>query len=115
MKILYGMHRPDAGTILIDGREVTFKRPHDAIDAGIGMVHQHFMLADNLTVLENIILGDEPSRRAASTPTRPRTRSPSSAARYGLAVDPDARVEDLGVGGASGSRSSRCSSAARAS
>src|SRR6187401_987871 len=58
MKILYGMQRPDEGTILVRGHEVRFRSPKDAIDAGIGMVHQHFMLADNLTVLENIILGD---------------------------------------------------------
>src|SRR3954451_13277835 len=62
MKILYGMQRPDEGTIQIDGREVTFHSPSDAIDAGVGMVHQHFMLADNLTVLENVVLGSEPSK-----------------------------------------------------
>src|SRR6476619_1285623 len=61
MKILYGMQRPDEGTIRVDGREVHFRSPKDAIAAGIGMVHQHFMLADNLTVLENVILGAEPS------------------------------------------------------
>ena len=62
MKTLYGMHRPDEGTILLDGREVHFRSPADAIAAGIGMVHQHFMLADNFTVLENIVLGSEPTR-----------------------------------------------------
>src|SRR5205814_2367573 len=61
MKILYGMQRPDEGTISIDGREVHFRSPKDAIAAGIGMVHQHFMLADNLTVLENVVLGSEPT------------------------------------------------------
>ena len=60
MKILYGMQRPDSGEILVNGEVVNFKTPNDAIDAGIGMVHQHFMLADNFTVLENIILGSEP-------------------------------------------------------
>src|SRR3712207_736425 len=59
MKILYGMQQPDEGTIRVDGREVRFRSPSDAIRAGIGMVHQHFMLADNLTVLENVLLGAE--------------------------------------------------------
>ncbi len=58
------MQRPDSGEILVNGKEVHFKNPNDAIDAGIGMVHQHFMLADNFTVLENIILGSEPKHGA---------------------------------------------------
>src|SRR5947207_15399918 len=64
MKILYGMQRPDEGAIRVEGREVHFRSPKDAIATGIGMVHQHFMLADNLTVLENIVLGFEPARGA---------------------------------------------------
>jgi len=63
MKILYGLHQPDEGTITVNGVEHRFRSPGDAIASGIGMVHQHFMLADNLTVLENIILGFEPTRR----------------------------------------------------
>ncbi|MDQ1624631.1 MAG: ral nucleoside transport system ATP-binding protein, partial [Actinomycetota bacterium] len=63
MNTLYGMHRPDEGTILVEGAPVTFQSPADAIAAGIGMVHQHFMLADNLTVLENVVLGSEPRTR----------------------------------------------------
>src|SRR5690242_18608771 len=59
MKILYGMYRPDEGEILIDGKQTTLSTPQQAIAAGIGMVHQHFMLADNLTVLENVVLGAE--------------------------------------------------------
>src|SRR3954470_4773802 len=59
MKILYGMQRPDEGSIEVDGAEVTFHTPADAIARGIGMVHQHFKLADNLTVLENVVLGAE--------------------------------------------------------
>src|SRR5664279_1877806 len=55
MKTLYGMHQPEAGTIIVDGVQHVFRSPSDAIAAGIGMVHQHFMLADNFTVLENII------------------------------------------------------------
>ena len=60
MKILYGMQHPDSGEILVNGNAVNLKNPNDAIALGIGMVHQHFMLADNFTVLENIILGAEP-------------------------------------------------------
>ena len=72
MKTLYGMHKPDEGTISVDGRPVSFSSPADAIAAGIGMVHQHFMLADNLTVLENIVLGSEPTRAVSAwTPRRP--------------------------------------------
>ena len=59
MKIVYGMQRADEGTISVDGAPVRFASPSDAIAAGIGMVHQHFMLADNLTVLENVVLGAE--------------------------------------------------------
>ena len=63
MKTLYGMHQPDEGSIAVNGRGITFKSPTDAIAAGIGMVHQHFKLADNLSILENIILGNEPVGR----------------------------------------------------
>src|ERR687890_1481375 len=62
MKTLYGEHRPDEGQILVDGRQVHFRSPADAIAAGIGMVHQHFILAVNFTVLENVVLGSEPTR-----------------------------------------------------
>jgi len=98
MKILYGMQKPDEGTIEIDGEPVSFSSPKQAIRRGIGMVHQHFMLADNLTVLENIILGHEPSflfhinRRAA------RSRIVELGRQFGMPVDPDALVETLGVG-----------------
>ena len=63
MKTLYGMHHPEAGTITVNGVVQAFRSPSDAIAAGIGMVHQHFMLADNFTVLENIILGAEDGPR----------------------------------------------------
>jgi ABC-type uncharacterized transport system ATPase subunit len=63
MNIVYGFHRADAGEIWIHGRRVDIHRPHDAIAAGIGMVHQHFMLVENFTVLENVILGVEGGRR----------------------------------------------------
>jgi ABC-type uncharacterized transport system ATPase subunit len=101
MKILYGMQRPDEGTIAIDGRPVAFKSPIEAIQAGIGMVHQHFMLADNLTVAENIVLGYEPRRRLLRWQidlAEARRRITELGRRYGLPVDPDELVEDLGVG-----------------
>lgn len=63
MNILYGMYKSDSGQILLQGNPVTFHSSADAIDAGIGMVHQHFMISPELTVLENIILGSEPVRR----------------------------------------------------
>jgi general nucleoside transport system ATP-binding protein len=73
MKILYGIQHPDEGTITVDGKEVHFRTPADAIKAGIGMVHQHFMLADNLTVAENILLGAE-SQHGIGAAARTRIR-----------------------------------------
>jgi simple sugar transport system ATP-binding protein len=98
MKTLYGMHRPDEGTIRIDGREAHFSSPADAIAAGIGMVHQHFMLADNLTVLENVVLGREPGRRGVLDFDAARRRITEISDAYGLSVDPDSLVEELSVG-----------------
>ena len=99
MKILYGMQRPDEGTIHVDGQEVRFKTPGDAIDAGIGMVHQHFMLADNLTVLENVVLGSEPRTAGALLDlSTARRRIAQISGAYGLGVEPDRLVADLSVG-----------------
>jgi simple sugar transport system ATP-binding protein len=98
MKILYGMQRPDEGTINIDGRDVSFHSPSDAIDAGVGMVHQHFMLADNLTVLENVVLGSEPTRGGFIDFGAAHRRIKEISDTYGLDVEPDALVETLGVG-----------------
>ncbi len=94
MKILYGMQKPDEGTIAIDGEQVSFSTPGDAIARGIGMVHQHFMLADNLTVLENVVLGGE-KLYGIGAKARKKIKEISDA--YGLGVRPDALVEDLGV------------------
>ncbi|MEU7551273.1 ABC transporter ATP-binding protein [Streptomyces sp. NPDC044571] len=94
MKILYGMQKPDEGTIAIDGEQVSFSSPGDAIARGIGMVHQHFMLADNLTVLENVVLGGE-KLYGIGAKARKKIKEISDA--YGLGVRPDALVEDLGV------------------
>ncbi|MGW7067712.1 ABC transporter ATP-binding protein [Streptomyces sp. NPDC054855] len=94
MKILYGMQKPDEGTISVDGSQVTFSSPADAIARGIGMVHQHFMLADQLTVLENIVLGSEKLHGIGAAARR---EIAEISDRYGLGVRPDAMVEDLGV------------------
>jgi simple sugar transport system ATP-binding protein len=99
MKILYGMQRPDEGDIRINGKPVVFRTPADAIAAEIGMVHQHFMLADNLTVLENVILGSEPRTAGVAIDfgaARKKIKQISDA--YGLGVRPEALVDDLGVG-----------------
>jgi simple sugar transport system ATP-binding protein len=95
MKTLYGMHRPDEGTISVHGEHVSLHSPSDAIRNGIGMVHQHFMLADNLTVLENIVLGAE---RLYGLGGKARRRIEELSEQYGLQVAPDRLVEDLGVG-----------------
>ena len=101
MNVLYGLYRPDGGRILLDGDPVTFSGPGEAMAAGIGMVHQHFMLVPVLTVVENVMLGHETTKRGflglldrAATAARIREISD----RYGFAVDPDALVEDLPVG-----------------
>ncbi len=98
MKILYGMQQPDEGSILVGGQERRFRSPKDAIDVGIGMVHQHFMLADNLTVLENVVLGSEPAKGIALDFVSARSDIVELGDRYGLAVDPDVLVEELAVG-----------------
>jgi simple sugar transport system ATP-binding protein len=98
MKILYGMQRPDEGTISVNGEQVSFHSPSDAIDAGVGMVHQHFMLADNLTVLENVVLGSEPTRGGFIDFGTARRRIKEISDTYGLDVEPDEMVENLGVG-----------------
>ncbi len=98
MKILYGMQAPDEGTIHVRGETVHFKTPKDAIAKGIGMVHQHFMLADNLTVLENIVLGDEPTRGAQIDFSAGSDKIREIGKTYGMEIDPGALVEALTVG-----------------
>ena len=98
MNVLYGLHQPDEGEIRLDGEPVKIESARRAIALGIGMVHQHFMLVPVMTVAENLVLGSEPSNgplldyKAAATATRELSE------RFGLAVDPEALVEDLGVG-----------------
>ncbi len=98
MKILYGMQRPDEGTISIDGEQVVLHSPSAAIERGVGMVHQHFQLADNFTVLENIVLGNEPTSGLRLDSRTARASIRELGQRYGLEVDPDDLVEDIGVG-----------------
>jgi ABC-type uncharacterized transport system ATPase subunit len=94
MKILYGVQRPDEGTITIEGKDVVLKSPTEAIEAGVGMVFQHFMLADNLTVLENMVLGAE-KLHGIGDGARNEIRRISE--RFGFDLDPDVLVERLGV------------------
>ncbi|MSU89750.1 ATP-binding cassette domain-containing protein [Rhodobacteraceae bacterium 2CG4] len=98
MNILFGHYMPDAGRVRVDGRDLTLGRPRDAIGAGVGMVHQHFTLAPNLTVLENVMTGTESLFAPASRTRAARARLAELAERFGLAVDPDARVSALSVG-----------------
>ncbi len=99
MKILYGMQPPDEGIIEVEGTEVYLRTPADAIKVGIGMVHQHFMLADYLTVWENIVLGSEPVGRGGWLDRKAaRAKIVELGEKYGLNVDPDIDVEELGVG-----------------
>ena len=95
MKILYGVQKPDSGTIEINGTQVVLGSPADAIQAGVGMVFQHFMLADNLTVLENVTLGAE---RLHGIGTQARAEIMKISDAYGLNIEPDVLVEKLGVG-----------------
>jgi general nucleoside transport system ATP-binding protein len=95
MKILYGVQKPDSGTIEINGTQVVLGSPADAIRAGVGMVFQHFMLADNLTVLENVTLGAE---RLHGIGNEARAEILKISDAYGLNIQPDVLVEKLGVG-----------------
>ena len=99
MNVLFGLYQPDAGEILVDGKPVTFTSPAEAIAAGIGMVHQHFMLVPVFTVAQNVELGDEktgPLGLLKAGDAEAAVREVSE--RYGLHVDPSALVEDLPVG-----------------
>ena len=110
MKILYGMQPPDEGTILIDGKQVSLSSPADAIAAGIGMVHQHFMLADNFTVLENVVLGAEKLHGIGGGARAGSSGSPTPTA---WASTPTGSSRTSASATASAWRSPRCSTAAR--
>ena len=98
MNVLCGLYKPTSGQIFIKEKEVHFSSPKDAIDIGIGMVHQHFMLIQPFTVTDNIILGIEPVKGLAIDKTTARKKVMELSERYGMKVDPDARIEDISVG-----------------
>ena len=98
MSVLYGLYKPDEGEILIDGRPVSIGSPLEAIELGIGMGHQHFMLVPVMTVAENIVLANEPRRGVFLDFEAAAARVRDLSDRFGLAVDPDARIEDITVG-----------------
>jgi len=99
MNILSGLYRPDAGEIFIDGKQQHFADPGDAIKAGIGMVHQHFMLVPVFTVAENVVLGVEPTFAGNILNRKKANKEVEEISKkYGLAVDPKALIEDLPVG-----------------
>jgi len=98
MKILYGLYKADSGRILLNGEPASINNPSAAVAAGIGMVHQHFMLVPTLTVAENVVLGAEPSRGVLLDHDGAQRAVAALSERYGLKVDPAARVGDLSVG-----------------
>lgn len=98
MSILFGMYQPDSGIIRVFGKEVSISNPNVANSLGIGMVHQHFKLVHNFTITENIILGLEPKSGITVDIKSARKRIKELSERYGLNVDPDARIEEVSVG-----------------
>jgi simple sugar transport system ATP-binding protein len=100
MSVLYGLYDPDSGTIAIDGEPREFSSPRDAIGAGVGMIHQHFQLVDTMTVVQNVILGHEPTANGLVNERDARATIEEVCSTYGFDVDRylDERVEDLGVG-----------------
>lgn len=98
MSVLFGLYQPDKGVIKKNGKEVNIKNPNDANDLGIGMVHQHFKLIHNFTVLQNIILGVEDTKHGLLKMDEARKKVINLSEKYGLMVDPDAIIEDITVG-----------------
>src|SRR5688572_4276747 len=98
MSILYGLYEADSGEIMVDGQAVAIRTPRDAIAAGIGMVHQHFMLIDTFTVLENVVLGAEQGGVLRKSFAAARAELDHLSREYGLKVDPDAVIGHLPVG-----------------
>ncbi|EMA08332.1 ABC transporter ATP-binding protein [Haloferax denitrificans] len=100
MNVLYGLYEPNEGTIAVDGEPRSFDSPRDAIAAGIGMIHQHFQLVDNMTVLQNVVLGHEPSSRGLVDEQAARRRITEICDTYGFSVDEhlDTPIEELGLG-----------------
>ena len=98
MNMLYGMSTPTSGEIYINNEKKVFKDPNDAIKAGLGMVHQHFMLIEPFTVVENIILGMEPMKGIKVDIKKAREDVIALSERYGFKIDPDAKIQDISVG-----------------
>src|SRR5688500_14874597 len=98
MRVAYGFYTADSGDILIDGQPRPIKRPHDAIALGVGMVHQHFMLVDTMTVAENIVLGAETGTALSLDLSEAAERIRKVSENFKLRVDPAALIEDLSVG-----------------
>ena len=98
MSVLFGLYQPEEGEIHKDGRKVEIKDPNDANALGIGMVHQHFKLVECFSVLDNIILGVEPNNHGFLQKQDARKKVMELSEKYGLAVDPDALIEDITVG-----------------
>ena len=98
MRVLYGLYRPDAGELRMNGERITISSPADAIRQGIGMIHQHFMLVDTLTVAENVALGEKSSRGPLTDLSRVSARIHELSETYGLRVDPQAIIWQLSVG-----------------
>jgi len=98
MNVLFGLYQPDGGEIRVKGKKVNIANPNVANDLGIGMVHQHFMLVDTFTVTENIILGSEPTKGGQIDIERAEREVRELSERYGLAVDPKAKIADISVG-----------------
>ena len=98
MSVLFGLYQPEAGIIKKDGKEVKINNPNDANALNIGMVHQHFKLVEIFTVLDNIILGAEPNKMGFLQKAEARKKVLELSERYGLQVDPDAKIEDISVG-----------------
>ncbi|MDC7226429.1 MAG: ABC transporter ATP-binding protein [Spirochaetales bacterium] len=98
MNVLYGLYKPTSGDIFLNGEKVSFSSPKDAILRGLGMVHQHFMLVETLSVTENIILGSEPGKAGVIDYKTAREEVKNLSEKYGLNVDPDALVESMPVG-----------------
>ena len=98
MSVLFGLYQPESGTIKKDGQVVEIKNPNDATALHIGMVHQHFKLVECFTVLDNIILGCEPCKHGFINRKEARKKVVELSERYGLKIDPDAKIEDISVG-----------------
>src|ERR1044072_2849354 len=98
MRIAYGFYTADSGEILINGQPQQIRTPHDAIALGIGMVHQHFMLVEPMTVAENIVLGAEPGSAASLDLKKAASEIRKVSDEFKLSVDPDATIETLSVG-----------------